>query len=108
MTQVDRSIVREGYPNGLGLHLLWSVQAGWPVIDIVRVTLLDGRTYFWKGTESTERTYELKAMYGMWRDGYLGHSKMVPEALTYYESWWDGVSNPLRRVAEEEARRRHW
>jgi hypothetical protein len=83
--EADRTIVREGYPSEEGMHILWSDEAGWPVISIVWVSVRDGKPTFWKGSGGTDRTFEVPRLFGMWYDSYLGHSRVTPEALRYYE-----------------------
>lgn len=98
MRPIDRSYVFEGYPSEPGLYLLWSDSVGWPVIDIIRVEVRDGRPVFYKGTDGTDRNYEIRQMCGIAWDRYLGHSPASQEALGYYEERWQEASLEVKAL----------
>lgn len=95
---LDRTLVTEGYPNEPGIHLLWSDQNGWPVLDLVQVQVTDSRIVWWKGTGGTDREYDISKMFGFSFDQYLGSSRATPEAFSHYEVLWKIASEKVRAM----------
>ncbi len=96
---IDSSLVTDGYPVDPGLHLLWSDQGGWPVIDLVRVQV-DGNqeVTWWRGISGTDRWQELPQMFGFTYDKYLGSSRISPEAFAHFEILWLRVSFEVQKM----------
>lgn len=83
--ELDKTIVKEGYPIEPGLHLLWSDHSGWPVIDIVRVQVNGSNVTWWRGVGGTDRHHDIPRMFQFPYNGYLGNSRISPEAVAHYE-----------------------
>ncbi len=77
--------ITPGYPSEPGMYFLWHEQAGWPVIDVLRVEHREGVITYWKGTGGTDRVFDLPRMYGFEYTSLRGHSLISEEALAYFE-----------------------
>ena len=98
---IDRSIVAEGFPTEPGMHLFWSDQCGWPVIDLVRVDVDARLVTYWKGTGGTDRPSEVLSMLRVPYDSFIGHSRVSAEALAYHESRWQRTSEAIHAMLSE-------
>ena len=99
MEGLDRTIVTEGYPTEVGLHLLWTDAYGWPAIHILQVRVTNGRTVWWKpGFGGTDRPAEIPGMFRFVYDRLLGSSRITPEALAHFEALQHRTSLEVQKM----------
>ena len=87
--------ITPGYPSEPGMYFLWHEQAGWPVIDVLRVEHREGVITYWKGASGTDRIFDIPRMYGFEYTSLRGHSLISAEALAFYEQKYQETSRAV-------------